>query len=158
MIAADRDLDPAVAQVRHPHLLGAVGGDDAAPVIADPEAAEAAVRLADGEQAALVAVEGLDRAGPREGLGLAAAALDPPVGLAGRGRGGAVGGLVLGLARAGGEKQQGGERGAHGPSYHFRRSASSRSAERRAGDQGIEQRVLLGVAAASPRRRARCRA
>src|ERR1700710_465576 len=95
-------------------------------VIGHPQPAEPAIGLADGEDAALGAVRPLDRAGPRE-CGLARGpAIDPIVRLAHRRRRCAVA-LDRRLAAAGDEQRKN-EEAAHAPSYHFRRSASSRRA------------------------------
>ena len=88
--------------------LGAVGGGDAGAVSRHAQPPEAAIGLADGEDAPRRAVRPIDRAGPRKRRLPRRPAIDPIVRLAERGRGGAVA-FDRGLAAAGDEEQQKGE-------------------------------------------------
>src|SRR2546423_5918473 len=106
MVAADLDLEPLIGGKADVRRLGAIRGGDAGAVAGDAQATEAAIGLADGEDAPVRPVAPLDRAAAREGRLARRAAIDPVVHLAQRRRRGAIappGGPVG--APAGGEQK-----------------------------------------------------
>ena len=150
-VAADLDLDPVVGEDRDMGALGAVGGDDAAAVGGDAQPPEAAVGLADGEDAA---VRGVGASRPcRRARSAASPSAWHSIRLSGSPAAG--GALPAGRRAAAGGEEKETKRGGACAFLSFPPQRFEPARHLVAADQRVEARVHAPDRCGRPRRRAR---